>query len=137
MFIEKSLAETESELECVRRAHEACRRSLDEAFEGASAREKVILELQATLSEKEALVLSTSVEINRLVDVEAELSQKLSEAQHAYASSMEERVRLQETIDTEKVTKCMMEDQHAANVRKLDQTIQNIRDEAIRCQSEA
>lgn len=136
-FLEKSLAETESELECTRRAHEACRRSLDNACASAIEREQVITDLRSKLSNSDAECSAQKIELERLSVAQGEFAQKLSAAQHAYASSMEDRVTLEETIQNEKRARRDMEDEHISKVRKLEETIRSVRATAAQCAAEA
>lgn len=136
-FLEKSLAETASELECTRRAHEACRQSLDDACASAVEREKIIMDVRSKLSDTEAAFSAQKVEVERLSVAQGELAQKLSESQHAYASSMEDRVTLEEAIQDEKRARRDMEEEYITKVRKLEETITSVRDAAAQCQAEA
>ena len=126
-FVEKSLAETASELECTQRAHETCRRSLDELSASANEHEKTVIGLRTELTNKTATIGDMRARLDRLIASEIDLARKLSESQEAYATSIEERTKLRENIETEQQSQAAMSTAHAEHVHELEETIYDLR----------
>ena len=65
--------------------------------------------------------------MDRLIASEIDLARKLSESQEAYATSIEERTKLRENIETEQQSQAAMSTAHAEHVHELEETIYDLR----------
>lgn len=97
-FLEKSLAETESDLECTRRAKEDIQNVADDLARKMQLCEEKLTFTEESLSEATDRAREAENECSTLSTREADLTRLLEEAREAYASSILEKASLEDSI---------------------------------------
>ena len=97
-FLEKSLAETESDLECTRRAKEGIQNVADDLARKMQLCEEKLTFTEKSLTEATARTREAENECCALSTREADLTRLLEEAREAYASSILEKASLEDSI---------------------------------------
>ena len=136
-FLEKSLAETESELECARRAHEACRQTLEEATTTLTDKENALAHSRSALADGAKSADAMREEIDRLRALVRESSRELTLARDAHATSVSERARLEEALQTERNARDALESEHKGRVRELEEDVRSLKETSDRGEREA
>ena len=136
-FLEKSLAETESELECTRRAHEACRRTLEEATTNLTDRESALARSRTELADGAKSADAMREEIDRLRALVGESADELTRARDSHATSVSERARLEETLQSERNDREAFVTEHEEKVRELEEQVRLLKQASDRGEREA
>lgn len=97
-FLEKSLAETESDLECTRRAKEDIQNVADDLARKMQLCEEKLTFTEKSLTEATDRAREAENECSTLSTREADLTRLLEEAREAYASSILEKASLEDSI---------------------------------------
>lgn len=97
-FLEKSLAETESDLECTRRAKEDIQNVADDLARKMQLCEEKLTFTEKSLTEATDRAREAENECSTLSTREADLMRLLEEAREAYASSILEKASLEDSI---------------------------------------
>lgn len=97
-FLEKSLAETESDLECTRRAKEEIQNVANDRARKMQLCEEKLTFTEKSLAEATDRAREAENECSTLSTREADLTRLLEEAREAYASSILEKASLEDSI---------------------------------------
>ena len=136
-FLEKSLAETESELECTRRAHEACRRTLEEATTNLTDRESALMRSRTELADGAKSADAMREEIDSLRALVSESADELTRARDSHATSVSERARLEETLQSERNDREALVTEHEEKLRELEEQVRLLKEASDRGEREA